>query len=513
MTIPAMSRRHFVNGLMLMPLIGCSPAANALQASGPTLNVVEAFGFVPDGRTDNHDAFLRWARHVNGSRGGSYRFPPGTYAVHRYRNGPTGSPAPGGAQLPEVRNASGLEIFGEGARIDLNGNFHRSARTGRNGRPVGAEVATFMPFVLSDCRDVRIRGFEIDGGVRAMSRDSDVAEAYSHLIALHGCTNVLLEHLHLHHSQTDAIYLAASHHHAAARACRNIVLRNVRCLNNGRGGLGIIQALGVSSTDCEFSGSGTDLGSYEGHSPRFGVTVEPDYSPPVVDVRSGDVSFHGCEFHGNGTAFAGVYPDRVQGHFRLIDCRSSNTQGSNFPIMINWPGALIEGGVHDGGKGTIWTSWDGPGGGELTIRNCEIRTSAPYGLFHAHPGNIVHLDNVRILGQHRTAAETGWVLALQGNPGGGRRNSLRNCELFIPAARKNRAAPYDYEVSFYHTLSEGNRFLTDLPARSGEHFCTEYGPGAVASSDVYSGTARGPGDSFRPSHGSAHDSRRPFSHH
>jgi hypothetical protein len=497
-----MNRREVMAGLLstaaLASSAGAAAVAAAAQSDAGAIDVQQMFGFVGDGRTDNYDAFLRWIAHVNRAGGGSYVFPAGTYFVRRYRTG-----KPGGAVLTPIEGCDGLAISGYGARILLNGNFHRAAR----------EMGTFMPFQLSRCRNVAIRGFEMDGGVRGMGRNAAVTEAYAHLIALQGCVNVTLEDLDLHHSQTDAITLTSANDpvRKTGRACRNITLRKVKCNNNARGGLSVIQALGVSCTDCQFNQSGTGLGRYQGHAPMFGTTIEPDYLPPQVDVRSGDLEFRNCEFSDNSTAVSGVYRERVQGYLRLIDCRSSNRKNATYHFTLNWPGALIQGGVHDGGGGTFWLSWAGATGGDLIVRDCELRTSAPYGIFHAHAGNLVRMENVKIVGTHREAADHGWVLAIQGDPGGGRRNLVRNCQVFIPAARKRRLPNFDYEVSFYHTSSEGNSFRTDLPAAGGQHFCTQYGPGASASRDLYRGASPGPQDSFRPGHNSPHDTRQPYS--
>ncbi|HET7716213.1 MAG TPA: hypothetical protein VFK86_11345, partial [Bauldia sp.] len=100
---------------------------------------------------------------------------------------------------------------------------------------------------------------------------------------------------------------------------------------------------------------------------------------------------------------------------------------------------------------------------------------------------------------------------VQADPGRGLRNSVRNCDIFIPAERKSPAYPYDYEVSFHHTVSEQNLFRTDLPAWGGQHFCVEYGRHTSAEGDRFKGTAPGPHDSFRPAHMSDHDTREPFS--
>src|SRR5918993_5765275 len=82
-----MKRRDFVAGLLgtaALPL-GATAFRAAAQPAGEAVNVVERFGLVADGRTDNYLAFHRWAAHVNRVGGGHYVFPPGTYYVHKYR--------------------------------------------------------------------------------------------------------------------------------------------------------------------------------------------------------------------------------------------------------------------------------------------------------------------------------------------------------------------------------------------------------------------------------------------
>lgn len=505
-----LGRRSFIGaslaGALLAPRGYLTPAAMAQQPDTKPINVVAAFGFAPDGRTDNYQAFHRWAAHVNRAGGGNYLFPPGVYYVERYRT-------PERGELDPVRNAGilncdGLTITGYGARILLNGAFHRSPGRDTN-------RAIFMPLEFGWCRNLRIAGFEIDGGVRSMTRDPSATEIYSHLIALNGCVAVELLDLDLHHSQTDAVYLYLagwSPGKRAGTACREVTLKNVRCTNNARGGLAALQVNGLVCVDCTFSENGTGLGRYIAHAPGFGVDVEPDYlSAADVDVRTGNVEFRNCRFDDNVSAFLAAYSQRYDGYLRLIDCSSSNQFDHPYHIIIDWPGALVQGGRHDLGAGTFWTSWQGERGGDLTIRGSEIRTAGLYGLFHAEAGNIVHLDAVRLTGAHRQPGSHGVTLGIQADPGGSRRNSVRNCHVSVPAARKSPGHLYDYEVSLHHTVSEANLFQTDLPVGVGEHFCVEYGRGVVAGGDRFHGTAPGPGDSFRPSHMSNHDTRVPYS--
>jgi hypothetical protein len=505
-----MNRRGFMAGLLgsaSLPLAAIAVRAEA-QAEEEAIDVVERFGFVPDGRTDNYEAFHRWAAHVNRVRGGNYRFPPGTYVVTRYRTRSLGTRDPRNVINSMIEGADGLTVTGYGARIRLNGAFHRPGRPGPDGQPAGLQYAAFMPFEIVRSRNVTIKGFEMDGGVREMSRDASVNEAYFSLIGLAGCTRVTIEDLDLHHSQTDAVDLIST---AGGRriACRDVVLRKVKAHSNARGGLGVIQVKGLLCVDCEFNANGaTD--KYPPHSPQFGVDIEPDYMLPEVDILTGDVEFRRCQFHDNGSALLAAYPNRYSGYLRVVDCHSSNRRGGDYHLIVSWPGAVIQGGVHDAGRGQVCASWQGGSGGDVTIRQCEIRTSGAYGVMHYFDGNLVRLEEVRIVGSHRGPGAEGEVLTMKGNPGRGRRNLVRNCELFIPAARKSAAASYDYEILFDHTVSEGNLFRTDLPASRGEHFAVAYGNGASGRGDRFRGTAPGPQDSFRPVHNSAFDTRTPF---
>lgn len=513
-----MHRRDFVTGLLCsaaaLPLGAVAFRASA-QAAGEAVDVVERFGFVADGRTDNYDAFHRWAAHVNRVGGGHYLFPAGTYFVRPTRRIFHELRTPGEISNPRIDRSDGLTISGYGARIRLNGAFHRSGRIGAGGEKVGRHATIFMPFEIHRSRNVTIKGFEMDGGIRDMSRDADVTESYAALIALHGCTGVLLEDLDLHHCQTDGVYLTTSFLDTQVGgprpglANRDVILRKVRSHDNARGGLGVFQVYGLLCEDCAFNDNGRP-GKYLPHAPGFGVDIEPDYAPPNVDIHTGNIEFRRCEMMGNVSALLAAYRPMFRGYLRLIDCRSSNEAGGAYHMIVNWPGGLIEGGVHDAGTGVISTSWQEQVGGDVTIRDCEIRTSGPYGVMHYFDGNRVTLENVRVLGAHSGAGSHGEVVQLRADPGGGRRNVMRGCEIFIPAARKSRQQPYDYEVLLHHTTSESNLFRTDLPATGGQHFAVEYGPRAAARGDRFRGTAPGSGDSFRPGHNSNRDTRQPF---
>ncbi len=512
-----MERRDFMAGLLCsaaLPL-GAVAGGAAAQGGGEAINVVERFGFVPDGRTDNYEAFHRWAAHVNRVHGGHYLFPRGTYYVHRHRTTHPQVRDPRYVLNSMIDRADGLTITGYGAKIRLSGAFHRSERRGPDGAMVGRQTGIFMPFEIHRSRRVIIKGFEMDGGVRDTTRDPKVPESYSALIALEGCTDVLLEDLDLHHCPTDGVYLTCSFKDTSVRgprpglANRNVTLRNVRSHDNARGGLGIMQVYGLLAEDCAFYNNGQP-GRYLPHAPGYGVDVEPDYVKPHVDILTGNIEFRRCEFRSNVSAFLGGWRDRIQGYLRLIDCRSSNEKGGEYHISLGGgEECLVEGGVHDAGIGVIATSWSEQVGANVILRDCEIRTSGLYGISHYWDGNLTRLENVRVVGTHKGPGTHGEMVLFKANPGGGRRNLIRNCEFFIPAARKSREHPYDYEIALYHTDSEGNSFRTDLPAAGGQHFAVGY-EGGRARGDRFRGTAPGPQDSIRPGHNSSHDTRLAF---
>lgn len=502
------NRRNMLGAMVSAPILANSPPTSLLgvnRAQSEPLNVVRTFGFVGDNHTDNYEAFHRWVTHVNRVGGGNYVFPPGSYFVARYRTTSFKSRDPNEVTNPHLFGCDGLSISGYGARLRLNGKFHRSAR----------DYAIFMPFTLRQCRNVRIAGFELDGGVTDMSRDPGVKEAHAQLVGLHACSEVLLQDLDLHHCQTDGIYLGDDvyfTHQRTGKACRNVELKRVRCHNNARGGLAAIQVFGLTCIESSFNGNGYDLGEYRQHAPCHGVDVEPHHGKEGVDIdtKTGNITFLRCAFLDNRSALLAAYARKYKGHLRLIGCESSNRNDGHHHMIISWPGAVIDGGRHHAGEGTIWTCWRGQNAASLLIRDCEVLSSGPFGIFHAFDGNLLEMVRVKLTGTHDKAG-SGSFPAIQANPGEGRHNLISNSHIFIPRARKSPTIPGDGEPLFNHCICSSNMFWTDLPAVGGQYFVTRYGPTTIVDRDRYRGTSIGVADSFRPERGATHDTAFPYS--
>lgn len=519
-----MERRDFLGGILCATaLAGFAPAcARAAPPPPPAdaTDVTRAFGFVGDGRTDNYEAFHRWADHVNRNGGGSYVFPPGTYYVARYRTAPLGTRDRRHVINSDIFGANGLTIHGYGARIVLNGRFHRTGRKGpiaRDGLAQGEHMAVFMPFDIRRSRNVRISGLEIDGGVLGMSRDLDVGEAYAHLIAINACTDVVLEDLDLHHGQSDAIFLGDDFVMSGklpGQACRNVSLRNVKCRNNARGGLAPLQVHGLKAVDCEFNGGGFPGGNYHWHAPGFGVDIEPDHGMEGenIDIRTGNLEFVRCNFYDNFSAILACYTSSFRGYCRFIDCNTRNRGNGPNHIIATWPGEgiFIEGGDHDAGEGRIWVSWQGQSGAKTTLRNMRIRSADDFGILHGFGGNLAVIENCTITGTH-TKPGGGHFIFFGQVPGGGRRNVFRGNKVFLPAARKDRGKAWDLEPNFAHTDLSDNEYTTDLRT-PGQHFARGYDETCTVRNERFRGAFPGPHDTFRPiASGEAHDTRRPYS--
>lgn len=486
----SIDRRTFICGSAAVALL---PNTTRSADLADSINVVDAFGFVPDGSTDNYVAFRALAAFATQQGGGRFFFPRGVYWVAEYRTTNAYQRPTFQAQRPhEITNAvflncRGLQLVGDAASIKLNGRFRRSSKRHEDGLVSGLLTAVFMPFALRHCADVLISGFDIDGGVREMTRDAGVDEAHAYLISLDACQRVVLRDLMLHHSQTDAILLSDDVLLSGVRpgtACRDIRLERVRCENNARGGLAPLQVVGLTCVDCAFNGNGRGTGVYGHHAPGFGVDVEPDRRlPKDVDTRTGNLHFENCNFQDNFSAFLAAYTGSFQGSLSMINCNSSNRYNAPNHMIICWPGARLDGGAHHLGTGTFWTSWSGQTGGDLTVNNCKFFGSGHFGIFHAHPGNLVRLNNVTITGTH-TKPTWGAFPAIEANPGAGRRNVVRDCHMFLSKARKARRPASEIGAAFNHSICERNLFETDL-TRSGGEFLIMYHDCRVAGDQFH----------------------------
>ncbi len=290
---------------LLVVLICARATVHAMPQQGQTLNV-KSLGAVGDGVTDDYPALVRAAQQLcRMPEGSTLWFPPGVYRIDRFRilRGARKNPT---ANIV-FRACHGVTISGNGATIDVKGDFHRPAAR-RQGRLAESDYIGVTPFEMIDSSDFVISGFELNGNVDQMTRDSGVVEGGGAGILTTNCRRYRLENLHIHHFPTDGITLGGN----STIADREALVQDVRLRNNGRQGLSIIQLRTGRFIRCTFADTGRTGGSYGRHEPSAGVDIEPVRTTPDEDVMTGDLRFEECVFSENmGAQLTCIWPGHV----------------------------------------------------------------------------------------------------------------------------------------------------------------------------------------------------------
>jgi hypothetical protein len=272
--------------------------------STTTLNVKD-FGAKGDGLSDDYEAMQAAAVAICRSPGATLVYPPGVYRINRYRiNG-----GPNANKVQDIRymGCTGITITGSGARIDVRGDFRRSADYS-DGPYVRSYANSVIPFEFINSFGFHLVGFEVNGNVDQMSRDARVVEGTGTGILTTNCKDYSIENLFVHHFATDGITLGGNSEVADQR----IRLDHVTSTHNARQGLSIIQVRQATIINSVFNDTGR-TGSYGNHAPAAGVDVEPMRRPPEEDIYTGLIIFDNCRFEENiGSQFVSGWPGNVE---------------------------------------------------------------------------------------------------------------------------------------------------------------------------------------------------------
>lgn len=453
---------------------------------------VEDFGAVGDGTTDNYVALKAAADYITSVGGGTLYFPPGNYYIDQYVTVSNSVVDP-----MQFTNCDGLALLGYGAKITTKGNYNRDAVTTRS----------LSVFVLTNCKNVTIEGFEIDGQLNLTTTSAVYAEPVSYGVYLLSCINVTLKNLDIHHVMTDGVYMRDDGIQTNPRvACKYITGTNVSSTYCGRQGMSIVQARWVTFTDSNFSYTFRD--STIGFSPSAGVDIEPNRStattsPDQMDVDTGQCTFIGCLFQENaGSQFVAFSGDIVK-NVVLENCSlivgSGSFGGSDCMVFESDLMTIKDCYFNLGTNKRIFVY------NTYTVSNGATFTNNLFELPYLN--RIVFTNVVPVLFQNNRVIVTGdapW-------PGTQQIISSLNTELvaennyfYVPKEIYVDGGAGDRMIVFLSggKRFKGNTYETDLLAAAGDtgtaHYAQSYGASTIAQDEVFIGTAPGTADTFRP---------------
>lgn len=501
-----MTRRAAIAGLfasaaMIHPLRGV-----VRSQSNDTLSP-EMFGAVGDGVTDDWEALRDLVRAVNAGRGGIVQFGRGkTYRLNRFNR------ESGVDHNLVFSNCANLTIRGNGAKIDIKGDFDRDS----------AATHALTGLFLSKCDNVLIENLEIDGNVDRMTNSAGAGEPPSYGIRLGECSNVVLRNLDLHHHSSDGLLIRDAGATPVRRVCRSVRGENVKCRYNARQGMSVVALRNGTFVDCDFSWTGRDQGRYVGHSPQAGVDIEPGRDTRTagtgrMDADTGDVSFQRCTFQENkGSQFVcggSRRYDRIGLRDSTLIVGGGSTAGTD-ALIFGAPASTLENCAIDlGRQGKRLYLWPNRANdyGDFRFAGNRVSGNGELIRINGRPSGAISIeDNILTHTSDSTFSKRIWLLT-----GAPRIRLLRN-RVFVPGAAYRGRGKSGAQIIFrtHVELAEGNIYETDLRpsgrASDMAHFANQYGPSTIARNERYAGTSPGPADTIRPAAGSRHDTRRSF---
>lgn len=507
-------------------LLGHRIGKGDMPVTDPTLNLGEITSARGTGvrALDNggavynlkHARFLGWTGSVfafetalreaarqfsEGEISGALVIPPGDYSIDRPKilNGPNANGAGDVAWI----GIEGLVIEGYGARIDVFGAFHRADDTGGG----VSYHETICPFKFINCKDVVLRGVELDGNVDEMTRDPTVVEGACNGIVYESTEGWVIEDVYVHHFANDGVLLAYSAADASGhyRATKKGYARGLRSKYNARQGLSAVQAYDATFIKCEFSWTGRYAGTYPAHSPAAGVDIEPDYSVASgsTDVNTGLLTFIDCVSDENqGGALLCAYTSISDVTWRggLLRVGGGGVGITTGMAVDGW-NLLIEGALIDMGSKHCLATYYGYADGSVTFRGCELRGTDS--VFISDKNTPLLVENCRFIGEHTTPTAANFPYIANVNA------VLRNNYFFVPKEAHNGPGTGYQVINLLNVgRSERNTFDTDLDGSTGDHFATNYN----TLRDIWRDEYVAANNAFRPIFNSTWDTSHPFTY-
>lgn len=263
----------------------------------------EQFGARGDGVSNDTEAFLAMAAHVNAKHGGTMVLRAVTYLVGHHIHNAAGGYGLDGATIMHFVGCSGpVVIEGNGARLRCApglryGVFGASGERSSNGgayAPPGDLATPYRAMIRAEsCLGVvQISDLELDGNLEKLIVGGRYGDSGWQIPAVgvdlvgNSGTEVL-KRVHAHHHPLDGILIDGIDRPRAGRSS----FEDVHSDHNGRQGLSITGGGGYDFKNCRFTDAGR---SVIASAPAAGVDIEAEAGKSVRDL-----SFTGCLFSNN----------------------------------------------------------------------------------------------------------------------------------------------------------------------------------------------------------------------
>ena len=362
-------------------------------------NVLD-YGADPSGATDSYQSFQDWAHAITAAGGGVGLVPPGTYNICQVVNLDAF-----GVYHADIRNfvfdrCNGLRLVGYGATINLKGDILKTRDYTQNNNVYYANLK-MVGFVIQNCDNVSIAGFNINGNANLVTEDSDsthtFAEGGDSILSVCGSRNVTIRNMRVHHGWTDGISVRRTYPIAPSTVgigCQQVVIENCEVYANARCNIAGHELRHMRISDCRLHHGGL-TGGVIAYSPACNIDIEPDpvktdLSPADWSVDTGTPSslrfiiLENCEFVDSN--LSNVLINVRFSHFVVRGCFFNNSSNNQQPCVFSVPHCSIQDSEIDTSTGRIDVAITGtlpgiPGGNVFTMERCLIRATSGEGLF------------------------------------------------------------------------------------------------------------------------------------
>lgn len=448
---------------------------------------VRDYGADPSGKTDSYQAFQDWANAITAQGGGTGLIPPGIYKIDQVLDWDGGN-----IYNSDIRNfvfdqCNGLHLIGFGATINLKGDIQKTREhhlTLENGTILYYSFLRMVGFVIQNCDNVCIEGFEINGNANLVQQDSDdehpFAEGGDSILSICGSRNVTIRNMRVHHAWTDGISVRRTYPVEPATfgiGCQQVIIENCEVYANARCNIAGHELRHMRISDCRLHHGGV-TGGVLTYSPACNIDIEPDpvrtdLSPADWSAETGTPSglrfviLENCEFV--DSSGVNVVINVRFSHFIVRGCFFNNFSNNNFPCIFSVPHCSIQDSEIDTSTGRIDVALTGtqPGGNVFTMERCLIRASSGQGLaIIPQQGFIAQalIANCRFICEATIPTDTGFPVVETG------RDMLmltfRDNYTFIPSASYSKEEPQQtigFKVcsTVAASLAENNVWETD----------------------------------------------------